>query len=410
MFAEWVKYSLQLPIEEEVTRQNLVSLMFQYIGQMSHTYEDYRHLLKGGRFLLANDDHEGATHGFAIDDYSHIEEEEYEQDVNENSTGQEQVIEIEIREFRDLAQKRDIQEYCKPFSFEQLILDSDDICRIAVIITRKLLDNRIDEFSLSMLQCISDIKEQLEDEEPLPLNANDEVIPIAPNQDESQTISFKKQRDLLYKKLESSLDQVNELVTSSQDVDYSVSDLNSIMRKVRRYVALIEEINLKEKLSFKRALNLCLILLKQCRADVNDQNLVSICETLIAPTIASKDKDNMLLAIECIGLLCLLDRELFINYSTIFHTILAEDVHGTSSSTLNSNDTNLREKLIALRSSVDALIIHGVDPPSSLDGQESKTQKLQRIIVEDYMVIKDKVLRQVTIEGLCKMLFSRKLT
>lgn len=76
---------------------------------------------------------------------------------------------------------------------------------------------------------------------------------------------------------------MNELVSS--DDDYDVNELNTIMTKVRHYVALIEELNLKEKLSFKRALNLCLILLKQCRADVNDQNLISICETLIGPTI-----------------------------------------------------------------------------------------------------------------------------
>lgn len=77
--------------------------------------------------------------------------------------GDEQVIEIEIREFRDLAVKRDIHEYCKPFSFEQLVVDSDDVCRIAVIVARKLLDARIDEFSLSMLQAIADIKEPLEE-------------------------------------------------------------------------------------------------------------------------------------------------------------------------------------------------------------------------------------------------------
>lgn len=135
------------------------------------------------------------------------------------------------------------------------------------------------------------------------------------DQDEAFVVSFKKQKDLIYKKMEQKLDQVNELVMAD---DYSVADLNRIMVKVRHYVALIEELNLKEKLSFKRALNLCLILLKQCRADVNDQNLISICETLIGPTIQSKDKDNMLLAIECIGLLCLLDKELFQNYSKIF--------------------------------------------------------------------------------------------
>ena len=44
---------------------------------------------------------------------------------------------------------------------------------------------------------------------------------------------------------------------------------------------------------------------------------------------------------------------------------------------------NLREKVIALKSSVDSLIIHGAD---------QKTQKLYKIIIEDYMVIKDKIL------------------
>ena len=87
-----------------------------------------------------------------------------------------------------------------------------------------------------------------------------------------------------------------------------------------------------------------------------------------------------------------MDKVLFQNYSTIFQTILTEDVE----------EDNLREKIIALKSSVDSLIIHGAEVKT--------TQKLQRIIVEDYMVIKDRILRQITIEGICKMLFSRKLT
>jgi len=44
--------------------------------------------------------------------------------------------------------------------------------------------------------------------------------------------------------------------------EYTPAELQKIMRKVHHYVALNEELNLKEKLSFKRALNLCLILLK----------------------------------------------------------------------------------------------------------------------------------------------------
>ena len=101
-----------------------------------------------------------------------------------------------------------------------------------------------------MLQAISDIREPLDE-------ANED----------SEGLSFKKQRDYIYRKMEQKLDQVNELVSAD---DYSFNELNKLMSKVRHYVALIEELNLKEKLSFKRALNLCLILLKQCRADVND--------------------------------------------------------------------------------------------------------------------------------------------
>lgn len=129
------------------------------------------------------------------------------------------------------------------------MLDSDDVCQIAVIVCRKLLDNRADEFSLSMLQAISEIKEHLEDDV------------------EGGTLSFKTVKDRLYRRLEEKLDSVNELMAND---DYDLQDLNKIMKKVRKYVVIIEELNLKEKLCFKRALNLCQILLKQCRADVND--------------------------------------------------------------------------------------------------------------------------------------------
>ncbi len=132
-----------------------------------------------------------------MDDDQIAAELEYELD---NQNDDDQVIEIEIREFRDLSmQKRDIQEYCKPFSFESLVLDSDDVCRIAVIVARKLLEARIDEFSLSMLQAISDIKEPIDE--------------LAVYDDLDQAIlTFKKQRDIVFKKMEVKLDQVNEIV------------------------------------------------------------------------------------------------------------------------------------------------------------------------------------------------------
>ena len=38
-----------------------------------------------------------------------------------------------------------------------------------------------------------------------------------------------------------------------------------------------------------------------------------------------EDKENLLIAFECIGLICLLDAEVFLNYRKIFEQILDDD-------------------------------------------------------------------------------------
>jgi len=96
---------------------------------------------------------------------------------------------VEIREFRDLDLKRNIQEYCKPFSYESLVMDSDDVCRIAVIVARKLLEARIDEFSLSMLQAISDIRDPLEE-----------------SKEDAEVLSYKQQKQVLNRKMDQKIE------------------------------------------------------------------------------------------------------------------------------------------------------------------------------------------------------------
>jgi hypothetical protein len=67
----------------------------------------------------------------------------------------------------------------------------------------------------------------------------------------------------------------------SDDEEGENNDIDRHLDKAKHFVAIVEEVKLKRKLTLKRSLNLCLILLKQCRADVNDRNLVDICSTLI---------------------------------------------------------------------------------------------------------------------------------
>jgi hypothetical protein len=56
LISEWVKFSLQLHIEDEVTRRNIVSLMFSYISEIETSYDDYQFLLKPQKMLFGSKD------------------------------------------------------------------------------------------------------------------------------------------------------------------------------------------------------------------------------------------------------------------------------------------------------------------------------------------------------------------
>ena len=52
ILSEWVKFSLQINVEEVTTRNNLLHLLQDYIGQINHSFKDYQHLLAFKRQLL----------------------------------------------------------------------------------------------------------------------------------------------------------------------------------------------------------------------------------------------------------------------------------------------------------------------------------------------------------------------
>ncbi len=118
-------------------------------------------------------------------------------------------------------------------------------------------------------------------------------------------------------------------------------------------------------------------MLKQCGVrDVNDQNVVSICETLIEPAIKSNDSELTLLAIECIGLITILDEEVFHNYAGIFYSILESD-HDT--------EQGLKDKIVSLKSAVDGLIVHGISSQTA--------RNLFELITGKYLHIRQPILR-----------------
>lgn len=69
--------------------------------------------------------------------------------------------------------------------------------------------------------------------------------------------------------------------------------------------------------------------------------------------------------------------------------------------TEESDELKLKQTILALKASFDGLIFYGVN---------DKSEKLQQIIVKEYIYSRDSRLRQVTLEGICKMLFSIRIT
>ena len=172
-----------------------------------------------------------------------------------------------------------------------------------------------------------------------------------------------------------------------------------MLAKAVYYHRLLEESRLKEKLNMKRALSLCSTLLKQCRANISDKNLIDICQNLIMPSLQTDDRDMLVLSFESIGLLSLLDKGLFHNYSKIYLAIMMDCVSNFQSAA-SLDEKDLHETIIVLRSSFDGLIMHGVD---------EETQRLQDFILDNFLYCHCRPIRQISVEGICKLLFSIKV-
>lgn len=121
-------------------------------------------------------------------------------------------------------------------------------------------------------------------------------------------------------KINTLTEQLQELTQNGEATPVEVErDFQKNLGKVDFFLNLLEEANLKYKLTKKLALTLCRSLLKQCRlANINDQNVIELCEEIIHPAVKDDtDQENYLLSFECIGLLGILDTEVFSQYCRV---------------------------------------------------------------------------------------------
>lgn len=88
-------------------------------------------------------------------------------------------------------------------------------------------------------------------------------------------------------KINTLTEQLQILTQNDQEAPIEVEkDFQKNLGKVNFFLNLLEEANLKHKLTKKLALTLCRSLLKQCRlANINDQNVIELCEEIIHPAV-----------------------------------------------------------------------------------------------------------------------------
>jgi hypothetical protein len=104
--------------------------------------------------------------------------------------------------------------------------------------------------------------------------------------------------------------------------------------------------------------------------------LIDICQRLILPALRNTDDVlSQLIGIESIGLLGLLNKELFMNYSAIFSALLEERIEGFNE-TLEVEQGSLHETIVALKAIFDGLIMHGID---------AETRELQDYVIANFL-------------------------
>ena len=92
---------------------------------------------------------------------------------------------------------------------------------------------------------------------------------------------------------------------------------------------------------------------------------------MVHPAVANPDAELVLLAIECFGLLIILDKEVFSSYVDTFQELLSEE---------DTLYEGLHEKVVAIKSAVDGLMIHGIC--------DEKAKGLFDTITSKYLTIK----------------------
>jgi hypothetical protein len=111
---------------------------------------------------------------------------------------------------------------------------------------------------------------------------------------------------------------------------------------------------------------------------------------VIGPALKGQDNENVGIALECVGLLTLLNKNIFSNYAQIFKTCLQLE-----------DPESRRDRIISLKSAIDGLIVHGVF--------DDITSELFDMITVDFLKTSDRIVHQVAIEGVCKLMFVPKL-
>lgn len=275
-----------------------------------------------------------------------------------------------------------ISELYSKLSYEDYYPTTDQDALSGVICClRYLLKDQETEFCRIVIECINEVRD------PLSINEIGEESLILRNKN---TLVNEIQR--LEQEQQALDDEANRLKGSSIDKDL-VHRRKNISNELESLNAELTHLDGQILIILKRALLLSTELLRYSKHGVMDAEVTEIVQTLIYPSLKFKENSINTLAIECLGLFCIDYPQASEDYMYMFQVILQKKNSGLM-------------EFVALKSVFDFLMIQQAS--DSRAGNSYGSTMVD--IVLCYLNSTNQNIKNIVIEGFCKLLILEKTT
>lgn len=274
------------------------------------------------------------------------------------------------------------------FHEKPVISNSNDLFQIIARLFRILMNDNSKDYTLKLTTLINEIYSQIvgDEEEQQGLISQLESVQkrIGINKIELERLEEE------LKKLRKNKRQTQQIYDTDQKVSETTKFIEKLTADKLALQAQIYQVQC-------RALVLSHSMLVNCQIDSKDTSIIDLMKNIILPQLQSDQEDNLEvieLALRCLAMLALMSEQLFMDYYQIFEQILQTNIDQFK------YQRESVQEIISLKLIVDALIIY-----RHINYSQFNYDQLLKYLI-NYACFGKIQMRQIAIEGLCKIVFS----